>query len=932
MRCNLFFLLIFLYGSISLSQELPPIQKFSPQLYSAGNQNWMITQAEDASIFLANNDGLLKYNGSRWELFPSPDNTIIRAVKAINDKVYTGSFMDFGYWEQNSKGVLTYTSLAKSLNIELIEDEQFWNILEYDNWLLFQSLNRLIFVNPNTNQVKFIEATSTYSKSFKRNGNIYFHEQQRGLYMLKSGKPLLVSSHPILKNHNIINIVNLDQKLLIITDNAGFYFLEGNALKRWRTMADNLFQQTSIYSAIQLKDQSLLIGTISKGLLQLNEKGEISLELNRSKGISNNTVLSVFEDNSQNIWLGLDNGVNCLNLTSAFSIYNEHNNSIGAVYTSITHNDRLYLGTNQGLFWKPISSNESFKLVAGTAGQVWNLTELDGDLLCGHDLGTFHIKNGKAIRFSSFLGAWNFKPLNTSETLALQGNYDGLYVIQKKEGAWSVRNKIEGLTISSKFFELVNETTLLISHEYKGVYKVILDSDYTRAIDFFKEEVVKKGIHSCLISFDGNIIYRSKEGLFFYDRDQEIFVKNEMFEDTFSKDEYTSGKMVNDGSGKLWMFSKNHFYYLTSDILSSSLKMNSLSFPFNISKGMDGYENILSLPKNTFLYGTMEGYVVFDISSYLNVVPAVSIDQISLQALDGKQTLLSLADAISLNADENNLRFSFHTPYYQQPQQVEFQFKLNGYFDQWSSWSKNSTATYKNLPHGAYTFSVRAKVGDVITEPINSKSISIDKPWYFTNLMVVIYVLILLFLVVTVNQIYTRYYLKEQQKLIEKNNRILEIKELESNQELMRFKNVQLQKDIENKNRELAISTMSTIRRNKFLGSIKASLKDAENTPKIRAVIRTIDHNLNNDDDWKFFEQAFNNADKDFLKKVKQVHPSLTHNDLRLCAYLRLNLSSKEIAPLLNISSRSVEIKRYRLRKKMELQHKQSLVDYIMTL
>ena len=210
--------------------------------------------------------------------------------------------------------------------------------------------------------------------------------------------------------------------------------------------------------------------------------------------------------------------------------------------------------------------------------------------------------------------------------------------------------------------------------------------------------------------------------------------------------------------------------------------------------------------------------------------------------------------------------------------------------------------------------------------------VSIEKAWYLSNLMVIIYVLFFIFISLSINQSYTRYYRKQQQKLIEKNNRILEIKELENNQELMKFKNEQLQKDIENKNRELAISTMSTIRRNKFLGSIKDSLKDEESSPKVRAVIRTIDRNLNNDDDWKFFEEAFNNADKDFLKKVKQIHPSLTHNDLRLCAYLRLNLSSKEIAPLLNISSRSVEIKRYRLRKKMELEHKQSLVDYIMTL
>ena len=87
---------------------------------------------------------------------------------------------------------------------------------------------------------------------------------------------------------------------------------------------------------------------------------------------------------------------------------------------------------------------------------------------------------------------------------------------------------------------------------------------------------------------------------------------------------------------------------------------------------------------------------------------------------------------------------------------------------------------------------------------------------------------------------------------------------------------------------------------------------------------------MSNTGDWKLFEEAFNNADSDFLKKVKSIHPNLTPNDLRLCAYLRLNLSSKEIAPLLNISARSVEIKRYRLRKKMELYHEKSLVEYIL--
>jgi AraC family chitin signaling transcriptional activator len=95
-------------------------------------------------------------------------------------------------------------------------------------------------------------------------------------------------------------------------------------------------------------------------------------------------------------------------------------------------------------------------------------------------------------------------------------------------------------------------------------------------------------------------------------------------------------------------------------------------------------------------------------------------------------------------------------------------------------------------------------------------------------------------------------------------------------------------------------------------------------------VVRVINKNLSNNSDWEFFQKAFNNADKDFLTKIKTIHPELTANDLKFCAFLRLNLSSKEVAPLLNISVRSVEIKRYRLRKKLNLPHQENLVDYIL--
>tara|TARA_B110000090_G_scaffold30614_1_gene32307 strand:+ start:51 stop:647 length:597 start_codon:yes stop_codon:yes gene_type:complete len=198
--------------------------------------------------------------------------------------------------------------------------------------------------------------------------------------------------------------------------------------------------------------------------------------------------------------------------------------------------------------------------------------------------------------------------------------------------------------------------------------------------------------------------------------------------------------------------------------------------------------------------------------------------------------------------------------------------------------------------------------------------------------MITNYILTLVITIFFINRAYINFYRNKEEKINRINQNKLELKEIEKRQALMAIENNKLQDDIEGKNRELAISTMSMIKKNQFLSKIKLDLKKIEPTENVFSVIKMIDRNLNNKDDWKFFEEAFNNADKDFLKKVKDTHPSLTNNDLRLCAYLRLNLSSKDISPLLNISLSSVEIKRYRLRKKMNLTHNEGLTDHLLSL
>ena len=113
------------------------------------------------------------------------------------------------------------------------------------------------------------------------------------------------------------------------------------------------------------------------------------------------------EDRKNNIWLGLDNGINCINLGSPFWEYIDSKGILGSVYASCIFENNLYLGTNQGLFWKQLNTPGNFNFVSNTGGQVWTLFTYDGRLFCGHDKGTFLISEGRANSIARINGTWS---------------------------------------------------------------------------------------------------------------------------------------------------------------------------------------------------------------------------------------------------------------------------------------------------------------------------------------------------------------------------------------------------------------------------------------------------------------------------------------------------------------------------------------------
>jgi DNA-binding CsgD family transcriptional regulator len=267
-----------------------------------------------------------------------------------------------------------------------------------------------------------------------------------------------------------------------------------------------------------------------------------------------------------------------------------------------------------------------------------------------------------------------------------------------------------------------------------------------------------------------------------------------------------------------------------------------------------------------------------------------------------------------------------------------FQYRLVGYDRKWTEWSSKTSVTYLRLPHGDYSFEVRMLTETGFVTEAARFEFRIQPPWYLTPFAYLMYAGLAASFIGMIRLYFSRKRWKSREQDLRREHEIVRQQKEKMESELVHLSNENLQNEIAHKSAQLANSTMAMVRKNEVLGDIKTEL-DAQKlelgvrmpTKYYNRLTRIIDQEMRNEQEWEAFEALYDQAHGDFFKRLKADYPALTPSDLRLCAYLRMNLSSKEIAPLLNITVRGVEERRYRLRKRMNLGSDENLTERIMT-
>jgi DNA-binding CsgD family transcriptional regulator len=290
----------------------------------------------------------------------------------------------------------------------------------------------------------------------------------------------------------------------------------------------------------------------------------------------------------------------------------------------------------------------------------------------------------------------------------------------------------------------------------------------------------------------------------------------------------------------------------------------------------------------------------------------------------------SQLSSVTFSYRQSNLLITFCTPSYTRP--LKYSYWLENSTKSWSPYAATQQKEFNNLPPGRYVFHLRSN----LSRQESLLTFVIQPPWYWNTWTKLLYLALAGFGIWFLYQLHIRRVATQQNQIREKLEEKLRLQEEQSQREIILLQKEQLEQGLLQKSEELANSTMSLIQKNELLLQLKEELQRVKARSGNRLgnddfgrISTLIDTNLSSEQDWKLFEGNFNKVHEQFLKHLVEKYPDLSQGDLKLAAYLRMNLSTKEIAQLLNITHRSVELKRYRLRKKLGLDADTNLSEFM---
>ncbi|MDA3890129.1 MAG: triple tyrosine motif-containing protein [Salinivirgaceae bacterium] len=935
-----------------------------------------IHQDSEGYMWFGTYNGLIKYDGIDYTIYRYKkdslgiSNPVVHSIaEDENGNIWIGT--EHGLNKFN-KETLSFTQYKQKQNDSLSFSSTHIRDLEIDKngivWVGTRGggLNRFDPQSGIISKIMFNESQDGLSgnliNSLSSQGDslLYIGLEYNGLnvYNKRSGKITRYFTQP---NTTIAaTYVDGQNTLWVGTWNKGLYK---------KPISDSIFQKVQLIDKIDWsaksitedKDGNLWIGTFGDGLVKLHRNREdveyFTSDEGTDNSLGNNLIWSMLLDNSNLLWIGsFGNGI---------SKYDKYANKFTFVKTSAKNNGGLKMGSvrcitqyenaiyfacNNGLYTysQSIKSYQPLLFDGIERGYSCIFNDSKNNLWLGF--------NGGLVQFDKQTGKYRyyFKP----EYIPHFEKQDVNLVKEDKEGnIWFAVYDGGLFKIASSDIDInakgipIYESFILGSGNKVIPSNIIWDIAFTfnnevwicanSSLCFLNKktgvfERIGHGAHSVMSTSYLGQLWVGSLGLGL----GKLSLNNKSIE-YFSEDQGLSSNLVNgvvvDKGGNIWLSSPKG--------ISMFNPLNNKFKNYDVSDGIDGKR--FNINSNTLLesgeiyFGGSKGFVkfhpnyVFDNPHTPNVVfrdVKIFNKSITYEKADSLSKRLnkplSFIKSIEIGPKDKMLSIEFVALTYSAPEHIQYAYRLNGFNHEWTySKTGNPSATYTNLEGGSYTFEVKAANADgVWSEKVSSLQIEVLPPlWKRLWFRILLFSVVLLFVWFYIRKVYTDL---KQKHLLEKT---------EQEKEIAKLRNDKLNAELEYKNNELISKTTILLHKNEKIKELKNNLNDillkvsVTSRPKLFSLVKFVEKELENDQFWDQFEHQFNLTHNNFLERFKAAHAEINHKDLKLCAYIRMNLSNHEIGTLLNITYKGVEARRQRLRKKLDLERSDSLNDFIMS-
>ncbi len=904
------------FECFSFERENPVVLPFLVNDFELRNQNWAISQCPKSKyIYFANSEGLVVYNGISWQTNILKENLPVRSVLAHKSgKIFTGSFEEFGYWGYDQVGKLGYTSLSSLTEIE--NNDEIWKIYLMDNKVYFQSFTSIYIYDFETVE----KAMAPYTMLFlhKVHDQLVAQIIEVGLFSFHGDEFTQIPGSEIFAETKVHSIIPYDEhKWLVCTDNEGIYIYDGSEFKYFPSEASEFLKSFTCNAAVQLSDTTFAFGSILNGLIITDKSGNIQRAFNAGNGLKNNTVLSLYKDTDSGLWAGMDEGANYIDLLSPYTHYKSRIGTLGTIYAMLRYNDHLYIGTNHGLFRSGIEKKghiynfPDLEFIPESHGQVWSLELIDDQIICGHNDGTFLVKDRQIQKISDITGGWSYIPYGK---YVLGGTYTGIIVLEKgANGQWQFRNKINNFLEPTRYLEDDYMGYLWASHHQKGIFKIELSENLETAkkVEYYPD-IDGKSFNIKVFKINNRVVFTTPEGIYTYD-----FVRNEII--PFKALAENIGDFKN--ASHINNYYRNEYWFIKED----KLALFEIALDFSTRKKYEIFQDNINLPQRriqpvrmdeqTLLIPNPQNFDAYNLAMHhsRNQLSRINFEKIVFYGSKDTIVFFKNLPEKKIKWNINNLIVYFSdTSLFENPGR-SYYYRIPELEQSWQSTTSNHF-TYLDLKHGRYTLEIRNSNNNLF-----QFAFTIATPWYHSYTAWIIYSIAFLLLLWGLI-VFFRFEINRQKELV-----------------AMEIKQSTLEKELDYKSYELMLTMRHLLLKDRILKDLDKQITSIkENSSKypvisINNMKKIINQGLGTQSvEW---ENAMNNlklSQQGFFKSLKEKYPKLTPNDLRLCSYLRMNFNTKEIAQLLNISTRGVEISRHRLRKKLNLSQDENLVEFLM--